>query len=64
MVPEGAAGPAAADAAAGRVDWLFNIVPKSVAEDGLRLFSGRSDLRRITGAVYVGRVAVLSVGMT
>jgi hypothetical protein len=64
MVPDGDAGGAAAGAAAGRADWLFNIVPKSVAEAALRVGIGRSDLRRITGAVYTGRVAVLNVGMT
>jgi hypothetical protein len=63
MVPEGVAGAAAAGAAAGRADWLFNIVPKSVAEAGLPVFTGRSDLRRITGAVYAGRIAVLNAGM-
>ena len=35
MVPEGAAGAAAAEEAAGWEGWLFNIVPKSVAEAGL-----------------------------
>jgi hypothetical protein len=63
MVPEGVAGAAAAGAAAGREDWLFNIVPKSVADAGLRVFTGRFDLRRITGAVYAGRVADLNAGM-
>jgi hypothetical protein len=63
MVPEGFAGAAAAGAAAGRADWLFNIVPKSVAGAGVRLFTGRFDLRRIAGAVYAGRVAVLNAGM-
>jgi hypothetical protein len=63
MVPEGVAGAAAAGAAAGRADWLFNIVPKSVAEAGLPVFTGRSDLRRIIGAAYAGRVAVLNAGM-
>jgi hypothetical protein len=64
MVPEGAAGAAAAEAAAGGADWLFNIVPKSVAVAGLRVFAGVSDLRRIAAVVYVGSVAVLNVGMT
>jgi hypothetical protein len=73
MVPEGdagavaagavAAGAVAAGAATGGADSLFNIVTKSVAEAGLRGFTGRSDLRRITRAVYVGRAAVLNVGM-
>jgi hypothetical protein len=65
MVPEGDAGAAAGVEAAGGVDdWLFNMVPKSVADAAGRLFDGRSDLRLITGAVYVGCGAVLNVGMT
>jgi hypothetical protein len=67
MVPDGAAGAAGAagaDAGAGGADWFFNIVPKSVAEAGLRGFAGVFDRRRITGTVYAGRVAVLNVGMT
>jgi hypothetical protein len=64
MVPEGDAGAAAAVEAAGEADWLFNIVPKSVAAAELRVRAGSSDLRRATDAVYVGRVAVLNVGMT
>jgi hypothetical protein len=73
MVPNGAAGAATAGAATagaaadgavtGRADWLSNIVPKSAADAGLRVFTGSSDLRRIAGAVYVGCVAVLNVGM-
>jgi hypothetical protein len=63
MVPEGVGGAVAAGAATDRDDWLFNIVPKSVAEAGLRGFTGRSDLRRITRAVYVGNAAALNVGM-
>jgi len=50
-VPEVAAGAAAAGTAGGGTDWLFNIVPKSVAEAGLRVCARKSDLRRITGAV-------------
>jgi hypothetical protein len=66
MVPDGATGAAtaAADAAARGGDWLFNMVPKSVAEAKLRVLAGASGLRRITGAVYAGRAAVLNVGMT
>jgi hypothetical protein len=64
MVPGGAAaGAAAPDAAVGGADWLVNMVPKSVAEAGLRVLAGVSDLRRIVGGVYVGRVAV-NVEMT
>jgi hypothetical protein len=50
MPPEGDAGAAAADAAAGAADWLFKMVPKSVAEPGVRV-DGRFDLRCVTGAV-------------
>jgi hypothetical protein len=64
ILAEGDAGATAADAATGRGDWLFNIVPKSVPETGLRVLTGRSDLRRKAGAVYAGRIAVLNVGMT
>jgi len=64
MVPDGDAGAGAADAGAGAADCVFNILPKSVAEAGLRVFAARSDLRRMTGAVYTGHAAVLNVGMT
>jgi hypothetical protein len=63
MLPEGDAGAATGGAAGGWEGWFFNIVPK-VADSGLRVVAGRSDLRRMTGAVYTGRVAVLNVGMT
>jgi hypothetical protein len=63
MVPEGEAGATAAGAAAGLGDWLFNIVPKSVAGVEVREVAGVSDLRRIAGAVYVGSAAVLNVGL-
>ena len=64
IVPEGDGGGAAAEAAAGGAEWVFSIVPKSVGEAGLRVVAGVSALRRITGGAYVGRVAVLNVGMT
>jgi hypothetical protein len=64
MLPEGDAAAATAGAAAGWEGWFFNIVPKADPDSGLRVVAGRSDLRRMTGAVYTGRVAVLNVGMT
>jgi hypothetical protein len=63
MVRKGAAGAAAVGVATGGEDWLFNIVPKSVAGAGFRVFTGMSDLRRIAGAVYAGCAAVLNVAM-
>jgi hypothetical protein len=53
----------AVSAAAG-TGWLFNTVRKSAAGAGLQVLAGMSDLRRIAGGVYVGRDAILNVGMT
>jgi hypothetical protein len=64
MLPEGAAGAVTGGAAGGWEGWFFNIAPKADPDSGLRVVAGRFDLRRMTGAVYTGRVAVLNVGMT
>jgi ActR/RegA family two-component response regulator len=51
-------------AAAAGLDWLFNTVRKSAAEEEVPVLTGVSDLRCWAGGVYVGRVAVLNVGST